>query len=168
MWTPDVYEGAPTPVTAFFAAAPKVAAMALFVRAMLESRSRASSPQWQQVVVFISIASMVLAPFAAIGQTQHQAADGLFLDRPYGLRAGRPCRRYGRGVRGVLIYADLPVAMTLGTFAMHPGDAPQRPGGVEKISDFAGLSRTNPLHGLHLRDLAVLAGRHAAARGLLR
>jgi NADH-quinone oxidoreductase subunit N len=67
MWTPDVYEGAPTPVTAFFAAAPKVAAMALFVRVVIGLR--AGRADWQQIVVFVSIASMVLGAFAAIGQT---------------------------------------------------------------------------------------------------
>src|SRR5262245_34224568 len=67
MWTPDVYEGAPTPVTAFFAAAPKVAAMAMFVRATIVSFP-AASVQWQQIVVFVAIASMALGSFAAIGQ----------------------------------------------------------------------------------------------------
>ncbi len=68
MWTPDVYEGAPTPVTAFFAAAPKVAAMALFVRVVMTAFEPIST-DWQQIVVFISLASMVLGAFAAIGQT---------------------------------------------------------------------------------------------------
>src|SRR5215216_1565430 len=68
MWTPDVYEGAPTPVTAFFAAAPKIAAMAIFVRATI-SAFPAITHQWQQIVVFVSIASMALGAFAAIGQT---------------------------------------------------------------------------------------------------
>ncbi len=68
MWTPDVYEGAPTPVTAFLATAPKVAAMALLVRLVMESFGPVSH-DWQQIVIFLSIASMVLAAFAAIGQT---------------------------------------------------------------------------------------------------
>ena len=67
MWTPDVYEGAPTPVTAFFAAAPKVAAMALFIRVVTVSFGPITH-DWQQIVIFLSIASMVLAAFAAIGQ----------------------------------------------------------------------------------------------------
>ena len=67
MWTPDVYEGAPTPVTAFFAAAPKVAAMALIVRVIIGAFAPIAA-DWQQIVVFISIASMVLGAFAAIGQ----------------------------------------------------------------------------------------------------
>src|SRR5712672_241056 len=68
MWTPDVYEGAPTPITAFFAAAPKVAGMAIFVRATITAFP-AITLQWQQIVVFVSIASMALGSFAAIGQT---------------------------------------------------------------------------------------------------
>jgi NADH-quinone oxidoreductase subunit N len=104
MWTPDVYEGAPTPVTAFFAAAPKVAAMALFVRIVIDAFEPVTL-DWQQIVVFISIASMVLGAFAAIGQKQHQAADGLFLDRPYGICIGRSCGRHARPVcKGVILY----------------------------------------------------------------
>ena len=67
MWTPDVYEGAPTPVTAFFAAAPKLAAMALFVRVVVDAFAPIAH-DWQQIVAFIAIASMVLGAFAAIGQ----------------------------------------------------------------------------------------------------
>src|SRR6187549_2169503 len=68
MWTPDVYEGAPTPVTAFFAAAPKVAAMAMTVRISIDAFQPVFA-DWRQIVVFISIASMLLGSFAAIGQT---------------------------------------------------------------------------------------------------
>src|SRR5580692_12903166 len=67
MWTPDVYEGAPTPVTAFFAAAPKVAGIAMFVRATVVAFPGITA-QWQQIVVFVAIASMLLGSFAAIGQ----------------------------------------------------------------------------------------------------
>ena len=67
MWTPDVYEGAPTPVTAFFAAAPKIAADGA-LRARHHHRVSGIAPQWQQIIVFISIASMALGAFAAIGQ----------------------------------------------------------------------------------------------------
>ena len=67
MWTPDVYEGAPTPVTAFFAAAPKVAAMALFIRVVVGPFAPVT-PDWQQILTFVSIASMLLGSFAAIGQ----------------------------------------------------------------------------------------------------
>ena len=68
MWTPDVYEGAPTPVTAFFAAAPKVAAMGMTVRIAIDAFQPVFA-DWRQIVVFISIASMILGSFAAIGQT---------------------------------------------------------------------------------------------------
>jgi len=67
MWTPDVYEGASTPVTALLASAPKIAAMAMFIRAMVAAFP-AITDQWQQIIVFISIGSMVLGAFAAIGQ----------------------------------------------------------------------------------------------------
>src|SRR5271170_1620269 len=67
MWTPDVYEGAPTPVTAFFAAAPKVTGIAMFVRAAVMAFPGITS-QWQQIIVFVAIASMLLGSFAAIGQ----------------------------------------------------------------------------------------------------
>src|SRR5437016_10611452 len=67
MWTPDVYEGAPTPVTAFFSSAPKIAAIAIFVRAPITAFP-AIGPQWQQIVVFVAIASTLLGAFAAIGQ----------------------------------------------------------------------------------------------------
>jgi NADH-quinone oxidoreductase subunit N len=68
MWTPDVYEGAPTPVTAFFASAPKVAAMGLTVRVAMEAMGSALD-QWQQIVIFIALASILLGAVAAIGQT---------------------------------------------------------------------------------------------------
>lgn len=67
MWTPDVYEGAPTPVTAFLSAAPKIGAMAIFVRIVIDAFQPVFA-DWQQIVVFISIASMLLGSFAAIGQ----------------------------------------------------------------------------------------------------
>jgi NADH-quinone oxidoreductase subunit N len=143
MWTPDVYEGAPTPVTAFFAAAPKVAATALFVRAMVDPFAPAI-PEWQQVVTFISIASMVLGSFAAIGQRNIKrlmaySSIGHVGFALVGLAAGTEA-----GVQGVIIYLLIYVAMTLGTFAvilsMRRGNDM-----VEDIDQLAGLSRTNPV-----------------------
>ena len=93
MWTPDVYEGAPTPVTVFFSTAPKVAAFALLLRTMATPFGH-QLIAWQQLIVLVSIASMILGALAAIGQTQHQAADGVFLDRPHGLCADRPRGRH--------------------------------------------------------------------------
>lgn len=142
MWTPDVYEGAPTPVTAFFAAAPKVAAIALFMRAA-QNAFPTIVVQWQQILVFVSIASMVLGAFAAIGQRNIKrlmaySSIGHMGFALVGLAAGTP-----EGVQGVLVYIAIYLAMTLGTFAcilsMRRDWAM-----VEDISDLAGLARTNP------------------------
>ena len=143
MWTPDVYEGAPTPVTAFFASAPKVAAIAVFTRVVLTAFPSVTS-QWQQIVVFVAIASMVLGSFAGIGQTNIKrlmaySSIGHMGFALVGLAAGTV-----EGAQGVLIYISIYVVMTLGMFAviltMKRDGQP-----IEKISDFAGLSRTNPM-----------------------
>jgi NADH-quinone oxidoreductase subunit N len=142
MWTPDVYEGAPTPVTAFFASAPKVAALAVFTRVTLTAFPGIFS-QWQQIVVFVSIASMALGSFAAIGQKNIKrlmaySSIGHMGFALVGLAAGTP-----EGAQGVLVYIAIYVAMTLGSFAIIL--AMKRNGQhVENISDFAGLSQTNP------------------------
>jgi NADH-quinone oxidoreductase subunit N len=143
MWTPDVYEGAPTPVTAFLAAAPKMAAMALFVRAMA-----APFPgivhDWQQIISFIAIASMALGAFAAIGQRNIKrlmaySSIGHMGYALVGLAAGNQA-----GVQGVVIYLVIYLAMTLGSFTVIL--AMRRSAGmVEDISELAGLSRTNPV-----------------------
>ena len=143
MWTPDVYEGAPTPVTAFFASAPKVAALAVFTRVALTAFPGIMT-QWQQIVVFVSIASMVLGSFAAIGQTNIKrlmaySSIGHMGFALVGLAAGTV-----EGAQGVLVYIAIYVAMTLGTFAIIL--AIKRNGQpIETIADFAGLSRTNPV-----------------------
>ncbi len=143
MWTPDVYEGAPTPVTAFFASAPKVAALAVFTRVALTAFP-GIAPQWQQIVVFVAIASMALGSFAAIGQKNIKrlmaySSIGHMGFALVGLASGTP-----EGAQGVLVYIAIYVAMTLGSFAVIL--AMKRNGQhVENISDFAGLSRTNPL-----------------------
>ncbi len=141
MWTPDVYEGAPTPVTAFFAAAPKLAAMALFTRVMV-SAFPGITPQWQQILVFVAIASMALGAFAAIGQTNIKrllaySSIGHMGYALVGLAAGSV-----EGVRGVVIYMLIYVLTTLGVFACVL--AMRRNGKyVENIADLAGLARTN-------------------------
>jgi NADH-quinone oxidoreductase subunit N len=143
MWTPDVYEGAPTPVTAFFASAPKVAALAVFTRLALTAFP-GIMPQWQQIVVFVSIASMALGSFAAIGQKNIKrlmaySSIGHMGFALVGLAAGT-----AEGAQGVLVYIAIYVAMTLGSFSVIL--TMKRNGQhVENISDFAGLSRTNPL-----------------------
>jgi NADH-quinone oxidoreductase subunit N len=143
MWTPDVYEGAPAPVTAFIAGAPKVAAMALFVRVAMTAFPTIFS-QWQQIVVFISLASMLLGAFAAIGQHNIKrlmaySSIGHIGYALVGLAAGSKS-----GVTGVIVYISIYLAMTLGSFAcilaMRRGDQP-----VEEISDLSGLARRQPL-----------------------
>jgi NADH-quinone oxidoreductase subunit N len=142
MWTPDVYEGAPTPVTAFFAAAPKVAGMAMFVRTAVMAFPGITS-QWQQIVVFVSIASMALGSFAAIGQRNFKrlmaySSIGHMGFALVGLAAGT-----SEGVQGVLVYVAIYVTMTLGVFAvilsMRRGASM-----VESIDQLAGLARTQP------------------------
>ena len=141
MWTPDVYEGAPTPVTAFFAAAPKVAAVALLLRVALGAFA-GMEPQWQQVVAALAIASMGLGAFAAIGQSNIKrllaySAIGNIGYMLIGLAAGSP-----EGVRGLVIYLVIYVAMTLGAFSCVL--AMRRPEGmVEDIDELAGLAQTN-------------------------
>jgi NADH-quinone oxidoreductase subunit N len=142
MWTPDVYEGAPTPITAFFSSAPKVAGMAMFVRATIMAFPGITE-QWQQIVVFVSIASMLLGSFAAIGQKNLKrllaySSIGHMGFALVGLAAGT-----AEGVQGVLIYMTIYVAMTLGFFAVML--AMRRDGVlVEEIADLAGLARTHP------------------------
>jgi NADH-quinone oxidoreductase subunit N len=157
MWTPDVYEGAPTPITAFFAAAPKVAGIAVFVRTTIVAFPEIAS-QWRQIVVFVAIASMVLGAFAAIGQTNIKrlmaySSIGHMGFALVGLAAGT-----AEGVQGVLVYMAIYVTMTLGTFACIL--AMRRDGVlVEEISDLAGLARTNPALAFFLATLLFsLAG----------
>jgi NADH-quinone oxidoreductase subunit N len=143
MWTPDVYEGAPTPVTAFFAAAPKVAAMALFIRLVVDPFATIT-PDWQQIIAFISIASMVLGAFAAIGQRNIKrlmaySSIGHMGFALVGLAAGTEA-----GVRGVILYLVIYMTMTLGTFACILAMR-RKEGMVEDIGDLAGLSRTHPV-----------------------
>ena len=116
MWTPDVYEGAPTPVTAFFASAPKVAAMGLFARVMHDAFGLAIA-DWSQIVALLSVASMFLGAVAAIGQTdiKRLMAYSSIAHMGYalmGLAAGTQL-----GVEALLVYMSIYVAMNIGTFA---------------------------------------------------
>lgn len=144
MWTPDVYEGAPTPVTAFFAAAPKIAAMAMLVRVVIGAFEPVAL-DWQQIIVFISIASMVLGAFAAIGQRniKRLMAYSSISHMGYalvGLAAGSQV-----GVRGVVIYMLIYMITTLGTFACILAMRRKEEGNVEQIDDLSGLASSNPL-----------------------
>lgn len=141
MWTPDVYEGAPTPVTAFFAAAPKVAAMALLVRVVMQPFA-GMAHDWQQVLTFVAIASMLLGAFAAIGQSNIKrllaySSIGHMGYALVGLASGTQ-----EGVRGVVAYIVIYALSTLGVFACVLA-MKRRDQQVETIADLAGLGQTN-------------------------
>ncbi len=146
MWTPDVYEGAPTPVTAFFAVAPKIAAFALLVRLMVGPFGELVD-QWQQVVVFIAVASMFVGAFAAIVQNNIKrlmaySSIGHIGYALVGLAAGSES-----GVRAVLIYFAIYLFMNVGTFAIILSMR-QKGRLVEGIDDLAGLAKTHPMMAL--------------------
>jgi len=142
MWTPDVYEGAPTPVTALFAAAPKFAAMALFARAMI-SPFETIAEEWRPVISILAVASMAVGSFSAIVQTNIKrlmaySSIGHMGFALVGLAAGT-----ASGVSAVLFYMAVYVVMTVGAFACIL--LMRRRGGMtESIEDLAGLTRTNP------------------------
>ena len=142
MWTPDVYEGSPTPVTAFFGSAPKVAAMAMTVRVFIGAFPDVTAV-WQQIIVFVSIASMALGSFAAIGQRNIKrlmaySSIGNVGYALIGLAAGSE-----EGIRGVVIYMIIYLAMTLGAFAVLLS-LRRKDKMFETIDDLSGLSRTHP------------------------
>ena len=148
MWTPDVYEGSPTPITAFFATAPKVAAMALFARVVHDAFGGIVS-DWQQIVAFLSVVSMFIGAIAAIGQTNIKrlmayssiAHMGFAL---MGLAAGTAF-----GVQAMLIYMAIYVTMNIGTFALILGmEKDGRP--VTDIRAFKSYSKKEPLMSLVL------------------
>ncbi len=157
MWTPDVYEGSPTPVTAFFATAPKVAAMALFARVVHDAFGGIVG-DWQQIVAFLSVVSMFLGAVAAIGQTDIKrlmayssiAHMGFAL---MGLAAGTAF-----GVQAMLIYMAIYVTMNVGTFAFILGmERDGRP--VTNIDSLRMYSKRQPLRALAMLVLLFsLAG----------
>ncbi len=143
MWTPDVYEGAPTSVTAFFAIAPKLAALALLTRTFMGPFGHLAD-QWRQVVVVISVASMVLGSVAAIGQNNIKrllaySSIGNMGYALVGLAAASPA-----GVQAIMIYAAIYMVMTIGAFAVVLM-MKQKDRMVEQISDLSGLGDRQPL-----------------------
>jgi len=143
MWTPDVYEGAPTPVAAFFSAAPKVAAMGLLLRVTLGAFGDAAG-DWRQIVIFASLASIVLGALGAIGQSNikrllaYSSINNVGFAL-IGLAAGNP-----EGAAAVLFYMVVYAAMTLGAFlcVLQMRDADGR--AVETLASLSGLSRSRP------------------------
>ena len=146
MWTPDVYEGAPTPVTGFFALAPKVAAIGLFARLMIEVFDPLIV-NWQPIIIFVSVASMILGSVAAIGQNNIKrlmaySSIGHVGFALVGLSAGT-----FEGIRGLLVYLTIYVVMNIGTFAcilcMRRNNVL-----VEDINDLSGLAKRQPIFSL--------------------
>jgi NADH-quinone oxidoreductase subunit N len=143
MWTPDVYEGAPTPVTTFFASAPKVAAVLLAVRLCIEGLGPATDA-WRQIVIFAALASIFLGAIAAYGQTNikrllaYSSINNVGFAM-IGLAAAGP-----RGVSSVLFYMAIYVVMTVGAFlcVLWMRDESGEP--VETIASLSGLSQRQP------------------------
>jgi NADH-quinone oxidoreductase subunit N len=142
MWTPDVYEGAPTPVTAFFAAAPKIAAMALIARFIFGALGPAESV-WLQILAPVSVASMIWGALAAIGQTNIKRLMAYSSISHMGYALIGFVAASQQGVYGTLVYLVIYLAMTVGTFIcimQMRRDGKQ----VENVSDLAGLSDRDP------------------------
>ena len=142
MWTPDVYEGSPTPVTSFMAVAPKIAAVALFLR-VVSGPFAELTDAWQQIVWVISVLSMIIGSFGAIGQSNIKrlmaySSIGHMGYALIGLAVGTAA-----GVQGVLVYLAIYIFMNVGTFAIILSMR-QKGRAVEGINDLAGLSRSQP------------------------
>jgi len=143
MWTPDVYEGAPTPVTAFFAAAPKVAALALFTRLLLEPFIGLVH-QWDQIIIFVAVASMLLGSFAGLAQSniKRLIAYSSIANVGYALVGLAVVSK--SGMQALLIYLAIYFVNILGIFGVIL--CLRRQGKmVEKITDLSGLAKTNPM-----------------------
>ncbi|MGB0906865.1 MAG: NADH-quinone oxidoreductase subunit NuoN [Maricaulaceae bacterium] len=141
MWTPDVYEGAPTPVTGFFAGAPKFAAMALITR-IIVGPFAGIEDQWQQVIIVFAVMSMFVGAIGALAQTniKRLMAYSSIANMGYALV---PLAVGGvAGVRGMLIFMSIYVITVVGIFACIL-QMRIRNGMVENISDLAGLSKSN-------------------------
>ena len=142
MWTPDVYEGAPTPVTAFFATAPKVAAIALLMR-VLAGPFADLAAQWQQVIWVASVGSMLLGAFAAIGQRNIKRLMAYSSIGHVGYALMGLAVASDAGLRGVLVYMAIYMVTSVGTFAVLV--AMRRKGrALEQVDDLAGLGRSDP------------------------
>ncbi|HET7816069.1 MAG TPA: NADH-quinone oxidoreductase subunit NuoN [Sphingomicrobium sp.] len=145
MWTPDVYEGAPTPVTAFFASAAKAAAVLLAARLCIDALGPATDA-WRQIVIFAALASIFLGAVAAFGQANikrllaYSSINNVGFAL-VGLAAGTP-----QGVSSVVFYMAVYVVMTLGAFlcVLWMRDASGEP--VEEIAALSGLSQTRPAY----------------------
>lgn len=145
MWTPDVYEGAPTPVTAFFASAPKVAAVLLATRVCLEALGPATDA-WRQIVIFAALASIFLGAVAAYGQTNIKRLLAYSSINNVGFALIGLAAGGARGASSVLFYMAVYIVMTLGAFlcVLWMRDEEGRP--IESIASLSGLAQTRPGH----------------------
>ena len=157
MWTPDVYEGAPTPITAFFATAPKMAAMGLFARVVHDAFGGIVG-DWQQILAFLSVASMYLGAIAAIGQTNIKRLMAYSSIAHMGFALMGLASGTAFGVQAMLVYMAIYITMNIGTFAfimsMEKDGAP-----VATIGSLSQYSRRDPLKALAMLVLLFsLAG----------
>jgi NADH-quinone oxidoreductase subunit N len=143
MWTPDVYEGAPTPVTAFFASAPKAAAVLLATRLCVEGLGPATDA-WRQIVIFAALASIFLGAVAAFGQTNIKRLLAYSSINNVGFALIGLAAGGARGASSVLFYMAVYVVMTLGAFlcVLWMRDENGQP--VEEIASLSGLAQTRP------------------------
>jgi NADH-quinone oxidoreductase subunit N len=142
MWTPDVYEGAPTPVTTFFATAPKVAAVAMLIRISIEALGPATE-QWQQILIFMALASIVLGAVGAIGQSNIKRLLAYSSINNIGFALVGLAAGTEQGVAAILSYMAIYVVMTLGAFACVMQMRDEDGNHVEDIASLTGLSQTN-------------------------
>jgi len=143
MWTPDVYEGAPTPVTAFFGSAPKAAAVLLATRLCIEGMGPATDA-WRQIVIFAALASIFLGAVAAYGQTNIKRLLAYSSINNVGFALVGLAAAGPQGASSVLFYMAVYIVMTLGAFlcVLWMRDAEGRP--VESIASLSGLAQTRP------------------------
>jgi NADH-quinone oxidoreductase subunit N len=151
MWTPDVYEGSPTPVTLFFATAPKVAAAAMFARVLYDAFGGATA-DWRQILVFLSVASMFLGAVAAIGQRDIKRLMAYSSISHMGFALMGLAAGTEQGAQSLLIYLAIYVAMNVGVFAFILN--------MEKdgkaVTDIAALGLYSQVHPARAAALAVL------------
>ncbi len=143
MWTPDVYEGAPTPVAAFFATAPKIAAMGLFLRVALDAFSGMVA-DWRQIIIFMSIASMVLGAVGAIGQTNIKRLLAYSSINNIGFVLIGLAAANAAGASAVLLYLAIYLVMTLGAFLCVLALSDADGSAVETLDNLAGLGTSRP------------------------
>jgi len=143
MWTPDVYEGAPTPITAFFATAPKVAAFALTVRMAVVALGPGAH-SWQQIVIFLAIASIVLGAVAAITQRNIKRLLAYSSINNVGFALIGLAAGTAEGVAAVMSYLFIYVIMTIGSFVCVLQMRDEEGNQIESIASLAGLSQTRP------------------------